>query len=457
MSESKKVEVITDVSRCRDVVRELEKCDVIAVDAEGVQLGKDGPLTLLQVGTLDHVVYLFDIHTNKDLFIQGKLQDILTSTKIKKVIHSCSGDSAALYYQFNIRLRNVFDTQVAHLVIQEGEGRELASMLKLEDLCKKYSSVAKVADQKDAIKDMWVKEIGDLWARRPLSDDMVEYAAGDVTAIVPEVYNTMKRHIEERGLVETFNKRVEEEILITVDETMKVQRRTRVEEKIGRILKKIDSKYPPHLKFKDLEDEDVKMAIQRVHMKDVEKFSPLVNRLKKESIQQDLDSIEESFASENGVFDIVNGRCDRSLKTAYSCKDPVIRDRTKKIQDRVVQITLDHIAKKYSVTSPATYLSRHEKDAMGWLRPSPSGEQDPRYNKVVLALYWKQMETELDSTIQKLERETYEFVMHEGHYKKIKFYMNQRTPVPRSIKTKAIYLIRKLDQTFGRGVVPGNR
>ncbi|OWF49751.1 uncharacterized protein LOC110451282 [Mizuhopecten yessoensis] len=456
MSENKKVEVITDVSRCRDVVRELEKCDVIAVDAEGVQLGKDGPLTLLQVGTLDHAVYLFDIHTNKDLFIQGKLQDILTSTKTEKVIHSCSDHSAALYHQFNIRLRNVFDTQVANLVIQESEGRELASLLNLEEICKKYSSVAKVEDQNDAIKDLCLREIGDYWARRPLFDEMVDYAADDVTAIVPEVYYTMKRHIEERGLVDTFNKRVEEDILFLIDETMKVQRKTRVDEKVGRIVNAIDSKYSPDFKFKDIEDEDVKMAIQRLRMNDVEKFPPLVKRLKKESIEQDLDSVEESMASENGLFYIMNGQCDSSLRTAYNCKDPVIRDRTKELQDRVVQITLDHIAKKYSVTSPATHLSRHEKDVMFWLRPSPSGEEDPRFNKVVISLYWKQMEAELDSTIQKFEQKTFEFAMREGYYRRIKFYMNKRTPVPRSIKTKAINLIRKLDQTFGRGVVPGS-
>ncbi|XP_060067618.1 uncharacterized protein LOC132547832 [Ylistrum balloti] len=454
MSRSGNVEVVVDVSRCLDVVRKLEKCDVIAVDAEGVQLGKDGPLTLLQVGTIDHDVFLFDIHVNKDLFTKGRLQDILTSNRIIKVMHSCSGDSAALYYQFNIRLHNVFDTQVANLVIEERKGRELVPLMKLDDLCQKYSSVAKVADEKDAVKNTWVREIGDLWAKRPLSDEMIHYAAGDVTAIVPDVYNTMKRSIEEAGLLDQFNKRVEEEILYTFDEMMKEQRRTRVKEAKDRVLRTVDKSYPSDIAFKDIEDEDVKMAIARAHMNDVEKLSPFINRLKRENIAQNLDELEDSFVSEGGIFDIVNGRFSSSLKTAYSCKEPAIQDRTKKLQARVIQITLDNITKKYDVTSPVTYLSSHEKDILNWMRPNPSGERDPRYSKVVLALYWKLMEADLDATIQKLEQETHAFRMNEGHYKKIKFYMHQRTQVPAPIKVKALNFVRRLDKTFGRGVVP---
>lgn len=38
-----------------------------------------------------------------------------------------------------------------------------------------------------------MKETGDLWAKRPMTEDMILYAAGDVIAIVPEVYENQKR------------------------------------------------------------------------------------------------------------------------------------------------------------------------------------------------------------------------------------------------------------------------
>lgn len=456
-AEKPNVEVITSTSRCQQVVRELEKCDVIAMDAEGVQLGKDGPLTLLQIGTVDHVVYLFDITTNRNLFSEGKLQSLLTSPRILKVVHSCSGDSAALYFQFNIRLQNVFDTQVANLVIEESKGRALASLLKLEDLCQKYSKVAKVAEQKDTLKNKWVREVGDLWARRPLTEDMIAYASGDVTAIVPEVYVAMKRYIEENGLNDKFQARVEEEILYHAEESMRERRRQRVEEACREIHKKIDSTYTSSDKFEAIEDEDVKMAINRTHRTEAEKLSPLIYRLKTESVTNDLDELEESFKSEDGIFNIVNGRFGKTLSTGYSFREEEIRDRTKLLQDRVFKITLDHVAKKYDVTSPITHLSRHEKYALSLQRPSPSGEHDQKFNRVVLALYWKLMEAELDSTIEKFEQEPKDFVMNVGHYKKIQFYMHQRNPVPMNIKRKATNFMKNLDRMFGRGIVPRKR
>lgn len=55
------------------------------MDAEGVNLGKEGPLTLLQIGTVDNKVYLFDIELNKDLFKKGHLEDLLQSEETAKV------------------------------------------------------------------------------------------------------------------------------------------------------------------------------------------------------------------------------------------------------------------------------------------------------------------------------------------------------------------------------------
>ncbi|XP_063418042.1 piRNA biogenesis protein EXD1-like [Mytilus trossulus] len=113
MASSNNAEIVTETERCLHIVENLSKLDFIALDAEGINLGKDGPLTLLQIGTVDDKVYLFDIETNKDLFRKGKLEDILQSDKLVKVIHACAGDSAALYHQFGIKLKNVFDTQAS--------------------------------------------------------------------------------------------------------------------------------------------------------------------------------------------------------------------------------------------------------------------------------------------------------------------------------------------------------
>jgi hypothetical protein len=79
-----------DKSKCKSAVSRLLKEKVISLDAEGVQLGKDGPLTLLQIGTLDGDVFLFDVMINektqdKMFFKDTALDNILTSTTIVKV------------------------------------------------------------------------------------------------------------------------------------------------------------------------------------------------------------------------------------------------------------------------------------------------------------------------------------------------------------------------------------
>lgn len=85
MASNPNVEIVTEADRCMRIVESLSNCDFIALDAEGINLGKEGPLTLLQIGTVDDKVYLFDIETNTDLFRKGNLQDLLQSDKPVKV------------------------------------------------------------------------------------------------------------------------------------------------------------------------------------------------------------------------------------------------------------------------------------------------------------------------------------------------------------------------------------
>lgn len=37
-------------------------------------------------------------------------------------------------------------------------------------------------------KDMYLRRIGDFWSQRPLTCEMLEFAADDVMSFIPEVY-----------------------------------------------------------------------------------------------------------------------------------------------------------------------------------------------------------------------------------------------------------------------------
>lgn len=79
-------EVIEDVRRCRTLVDLLARESVLGVDCEGISLGAEGPLTLVQVGDSAGHVYLFDILKDKRLLTQGKLGTLLESQTVVKVI-----------------------------------------------------------------------------------------------------------------------------------------------------------------------------------------------------------------------------------------------------------------------------------------------------------------------------------------------------------------------------------
>ena len=80
-----RIELVTDVERCKQIVAKLEREKVLAVAAEGINVGKEGPLTLLQIGTCSGHVYIFDILENRNLFHKGRLKVVLEREDIIKV------------------------------------------------------------------------------------------------------------------------------------------------------------------------------------------------------------------------------------------------------------------------------------------------------------------------------------------------------------------------------------
>ena len=83
--------------------------------------------------------------------------------------------------------------QAAHAVLEMQENGKPIHKVKNESLnalCDLYGS--SINPIKDQLKAVYRKDPR-FWARRPLSADMVVYAAADVLCLVPEIYLAMKR------------------------------------------------------------------------------------------------------------------------------------------------------------------------------------------------------------------------------------------------------------------------
>ena len=79
------IKIVTDISECKDIVKELlrEKC--VAVNGEGINMGYNGPMTLITVCKENGQAFIFDVYQKKELFKEGELKEILKSLEVKKV------------------------------------------------------------------------------------------------------------------------------------------------------------------------------------------------------------------------------------------------------------------------------------------------------------------------------------------------------------------------------------
>lgn len=110
--------VITTIKESLFVCEAIKKsatnddCVIISFDCEGVNLGVKGQLTIIEIGTIRGEAFIFDLQQCPQLIADGGLKFILEDENIIKIIHDCRNDSYNLYTQYNVLLRNVFDTQV---------------------------------------------------------------------------------------------------------------------------------------------------------------------------------------------------------------------------------------------------------------------------------------------------------------------------------------------------------
>ncbi|XP_061170113.1 piRNA biogenesis protein EXD1-like [Saccostrea echinata] len=448
----KKLEVVVESGRCRDIVSDLLTEQVLAVDCEGIQLGVEGPLTLLQVGTYDGDVYLFDIQENRKLLSEGCLGTILESIEIVKVMHACTNDSAALFHQFNVTLKNVFDTQVADVVLEEEKGRLLAPVLKLQHMCEKYSTGDKVSELKEELKTEWSKRKSDFWAIRPLTDEMLSYASGDVKALIPEVYVELKSQIEKKKLQTCFQERVLEAINISLDPEAKSKRLERVQNNITQIIDSIDKDWEVSTKLEDLpEDGNEIRALKRIDLKKARKKSKFIDRLKTESIQIELKELRDELDSTGSDY-IVKRYTLSFLSQIENHRKKAISKEARHIKERIHHIILDDIETKYQTETNLNHITRTEKEVLRTL--TPKSTYDDNFPRNVLRLYWILMEEDLDRKCDAFEENRKDFKMKKGYYQKMKFFVAKGTDVPGDLKQKARRFKRGLDAQFGRDKVP---
>jgi exonuclease 3'-5' domain-containing protein 1 len=170
---------------------------------------------------------VFDVSADTKIWEEGQLKAVLECNHVVKVFHDCRNISSVLNVQLDINLCNVFDAQAAHAVLEMQENGKPIHKVKNESLnalCDLYG--ASVNPIKDQLKAVYRKDPR-FWARRPLSAEMVIYAASDVLCLVPEIYLAMKRAIKPE-FANLFKELCDEQIMANIDsETVKSKKKQR--------------------------------------------------------------------------------------------------------------------------------------------------------------------------------------------------------------------------------------
>jgi len=171
------LEWIETLPRLEKAARILGQAEIIGVDLEADSMHHYfEKVCLLQIAT-ESVCYIVDPLAVRDL---SALRPVFSNPRIRKVFHGADYDIRCLYRDFQIEVQNLFDTQLACLFLglrETGLEALLRSRFQV-DLNKKYQR----AD----------------WSQRPLSPEMVEYAAMDGRYLIP-LAGVLEKELGEKG------------------------------------------------------------------------------------------------------------------------------------------------------------------------------------------------------------------------------------------------------------------
>jgi ribonuclease D len=180
--------ILRDMYTYIDTNEELKEiCDELEKEAElGIDLECENNLhhygayiSLIQISnkSKNYVVDILKVTDVKPLI------KILEDKNIQKIFHGSDFDMRMLNSQFNCKPKNIFDTQVAALLLGKKD-------IGLGHLIQEYFNVEKIKKFQKAD-----------WTRRPLTVEMLDYASGDTIYLV-RLRDVLIKELKEKGRLE---------------------------------------------------------------------------------------------------------------------------------------------------------------------------------------------------------------------------------------------------------------
>ena len=193
----------------------------VAFDAEGVNLGRAGPLTIVTLRGIDSeaqnapafVVDVMVLGADRAFHTElPSLRAILEDSAVTKVTFDCRTDSDALSHQYSVTIRGVLELQVLDQAVrlQDGEAPPMRCPFVKPEWVPYLQSMQTVSMRyfeadTGGLEAPHATEVG-VWGKRPLSAQAVEYAAND-THVISKLLHAMRAKAQ---LSETLQRAVKE-------------------------------------------------------------------------------------------------------------------------------------------------------------------------------------------------------------------------------------------------------
>ncbi|WAR04251.1 hypothetical protein MAR_019620 [Mya arenaria] len=370
------------------------------------------------IATCSGHVFVFDVLENRDLTHAGRLRHVLEDNNVLKI---------------------------GHLTIERHRGRRLPAGLPVSELCLQYADASNrmyMYDWRTQAKKTWMSMVGNFWAMRPLTPDMVEFAACDVIVLIPDVYRRQSDYIDKHGLRKAFKIEVEDWLLIDIDDVIREKHGRRVIREVTSVLQAIHRKYDDRASVFNILEEDEIHALALTTYEDAAQVSERVRHLKKAYILKELDDVELKLRTETESWED-KGNMLEYLRYHQQLTDKDISNRANQIFQQTLHAILEHVEEKYGEESSTNMLTLAERDGLLTLPYKDIAEG--RCGSVTSGLYWRLMEEEIHGMINCLRFSPNQFTLTEDEYAKIAYFTTDACgSVPESVVALATGLVHSL-------------
>ena len=160
------------------LISSLENEEILGIDTEFDWRTTYFPtLSLLQIAIKERI-FLIDCLQCKNL---KNLKNIIEDQDRLIIFHSSRSDATVLFTNLHIKVKNVFDIQIAEKIIRGGDIKNYASIVKT------YLNIS-----------LNKSETNSNWLKRPFTKSQIDYAANDVRFLI-KIYNKQKRILEKKN------------------------------------------------------------------------------------------------------------------------------------------------------------------------------------------------------------------------------------------------------------------